>query len=191
MNKFAYIGIGFSAGAGCGALAGYSLTKKKMDEKKKEEIESIKETYRMNQEVRIPEQPKQNDQQKEAAEMAKAAREKSDILQVLAMQYQEPGKEPEVVVHQEDDEDLEEGIRIITAAEYASEDYEEYRKIALKYYPNNYLLDNNNEIISDISGTVGSISVNDFDSDDILYVRNNRLHIDFDIQKVDEPFNMV
>lgn len=81
---------------------------------------------------------------------------------------------------------------VITQEEYAwSEDVDDYAKITITYYPKyQVLLDEDEELIEDVDGCVGWRSLNRFGEDsgdaDIVYVRNHRLEVDFEVVRETE-----
>lgn len=74
-----------------------------------------------------------------------------------------------------------------------NDDFDGYTKISLTYFQDHVLADYNGHIIEDIEGTIGFESLNHIGEyeEDILYVRNNRLHSDFEISMDSEKYSDV
>ena len=73
------------------------------------------------------------------------------------------------------------------------DDFDGYTKISLTYFQDHVLADYDGHIIEDIEGTIGFESLNHIGEyeEDILYVRNNRLHSDFEISMDSEKYSDV
>lgn len=73
------------------------------------------------------------------------------------------------------------------------DDFDEYTKISLTYFQDHVLADYDGHIIEDIEGTIGFESLNHIGEyeEDILYVRNDRLHSDFEISMDSEKYSDV
>ncbi len=74
---------------------------------------------------------------------------------------------------------------------YPVEEGDEYAKITLKYYPQGQvLLDEDEDVIDDVEGYIGWRSLNRFGDEsnnpDVVYVRNRRMEVDFEVERVDE-----
>lgn len=73
------------------------------------------------------------------------------------------------------------------------EDIDEYEKLSLTYYANeNILLDDHQEIVSNSNDLIGADGLSSFgihDSDpDTIYIRNERLGIDFEVIRILLPY---
>lgn len=73
------------------------------------------------------------------------------------------------------------------------DDFDGYTKISLTYFQDHVLADYDGHIIEDIEGTIGFESLNHIGEyeEDILYVRNDRLHSDFEISMDSEKYSDV
>lgn len=81
---------------------------------------------------------------------------------------------------------------VIALAEFAT-DEQQYAKETLTYYlGDNVLVDDAERPIDDVEGTVGEINLEHFghgsEDDDIVYVRNDKRDIDFEIVRVDKSY---
>ena len=73
------------------------------------------------------------------------------------------------------------------------DDFDGYTKISLTYFQDHVLADYDGHIIEDIEGTIGFESLNHIGGyeEDILDVRNDRLHSDFEISMDSEKYSDV
>lgn len=81
----------------------------------------------------------------------------------------------------------------IISVEDFSEEMPHYDKETILYYEvDNTLADNNDEIIQDVSGTIGDNALESFgvdsDDEDIVYIRNGRLGIDYEVIRQHKSF---
>lgn len=181
MNDILKIGIGFGAGAAIGTAIGCYITKNKADKEKDIEIQSVKETFSRQIPIVQKENEIANEKAVQAKEKAVQAIEKPSIDKFVKASIENDtstisGNLPE-----------DSGIHIITAGEYSSDEFETYKKITLMYYNNDILFDTNSKtIIDDYTNIIGTSSLEQFE--DVLYVRNDAMKTDFDIQKVNKPY---
>ena len=80
---------------------------------------------------------------------------------------------------------------MISQEEYSNGEYE---PIGLTYYSDNILAtDDTMEPVEDVEGTVGFNSLSHLmqggPDDDIIYVRNDRLRVDYEVMRDDRPFS--
>ena len=71
-------------------------------------------------------------------------------------------------------------------------DEADYETVSWSYYNDNVLADENDDIVEDIDRSVGIESLKHFgaieDEPDMVYVRNDKLKLDFEILRVDENY---
>ena len=69
-------------------------------------------------------------------------------------------------------------------------EYPEYSKFTLKYYKDGTILDEQNDPLDDIEGTIGDDFADHFGEyeEDMVYIRNDALKSDFEIMYIDYDF---
>lgn len=69
-------------------------------------------------------------------------------------------------------------------------EYPEYSTFTLKYYKDGMLLDDHNEPVDDVDGTIGEDFADHFGEyeEDMVYIRNDALKSDFEIMYIDYDF---
>ena len=143
----------FTAGAAIGSVATWQFVKKKYEQIAQEEIDSVKETEEINNDV-----PVFDDEDIEEA---------IDIIEDLGYTPRGESKISKPTV--------------ISPDEFGEID--EYEQISLTYYIDGSLADDNDELIEDVDGTIDFESLNHFGEyeDDSVFVRNDRLKCDYEI----------
>lgn len=70
-------------------------------------------------------------------------------------------------------------------------EFANYEQVSLKYYADNVLTDENNEIIENVDDIIGIDSLNHFGEyeDDSVFVRNIELKCDYEILKCNAPYS--
>lgn len=208
MNKGLAAFLAFAGGAGAGSFITWVVTKKKYQQKLNEAVKKMRETADQNP-PKEEEQTNQNetaevveakpettaavsqnqnnislenDLQKQAA---KIAREKPNIIN-----YTKMIKELEYVPQNESKETYySEYPYLITGdmipfGEKEDSEGNPYDKVTLMYYEDGVIADTADEIIDDVNDTIGTENLShfgDFPNKDCIYVRNDRLQIDFEV----------
>ena len=182
MNKSAL--VGFIFGAAVGSLVSWYVVKRQY-----ERVEPLEDTPSQEDEDQdIMKEKINNDIQKEKPSVAEYARE-------LSKKEYRNYSNSEFVVEEDEDEEDEGPImeppkyeRSLTSKPYVIPpeefgEYEDYDKISIKFYSDHLLVDDNDELIEDVEGTIGFESLNHFGEyeDDSVYVRNERLTVDYEI----------
>jgi hypothetical protein len=187
-----------------GAVSGYFFAKKKFETKYQriadEEINSVKAAYSLR--------TKQHYLDKEtAAQDLQNMRDLDDTYSDLTKKYvtedwrkealEDPDEIPEeevhhnVFIHAKDGAEIwlpdrdDSHPYIITVNEYMEGD-ERYDQTSISYFPlDDVLVDERDEIIDDVEGTVGTDNIQNFglgsEDESIVYVRNERLQLEFEI----------
>lgn len=168
MNK-AYVSLSFVAGALIGAVTAVLLTKdyyeKKAEGRADAEIESVKEMMKRRE---------------ERLETITNEQVEKRAYEIIAERYGTPNK-PELKEKKKEDETMAEARPyVIDPSEYGDLDY---KQVSLNYYDDGVLTYENDDVIDDIDSLVGKDSLSHFGEyeADTVYVRNDRLKIDFEI----------
>lgn len=200
----------FVAGAAIGSVATWYYTNKKCEEKYKqiaqEEIESVKEVFAKNASAHKDEETSPDEQSvEEKAEMAREKPSVAEYAKILAKkgyntnysnapimveddeeQSDDPGEEPGKYFGDENAQPY-----VIAPEQFAELD--EYDRISLTYYADHILADDDDRIMEDVEGTVGFESLTHFGEyeDDSVYVRNDRLKVDYEILRDERKYSDV
>lgn len=168
MNK-AYVSLSFVAGTLIGAVTAVLLTKdyyeKKAEGRADAEIESVKEMMKKRE---------------ERLETITNEQVEKRAYEIISERYGTPNK-PELKEKKKEDETMaEERPYVIDPSEYGDLDY---KQVSLNYYDDGVLTYENDDVIDDIDSLVGKDSLSHFGEyeADAVYVRNDRLKIDFEI----------
>lgn len=185
MNKVLYL-VAFAIGAGIGSVATWQLTKKYYADLAQEEIDSVKEAFskKSNKEsTEKVEEPKENEKEYIAQPSGNSL--KPDIMEYASIVRKEGYtnySNPSDSLTEDDDEyDIREEPYIIDPDDFAWN--EEYEKISLTHFADGVLADDGDKPIEDVDGTVGRDYFNHFGEyeEDIVYVRNDKMRVDFEI----------
>jgi len=180
----------FIIGAAIGSSVTWYYTKTKYEQLAAEEIESVKEVF-----------SRRNSASNECCENGntivrglrtgvgvvddvgpKRSNMKQESPRIERTDYTKYSVKKTVVVDKEKEEDeIMEKPYVISPEEFGEN--EEYTKIGLKFFTDRVLTDDNDEKITDIENTVGLDAVDHFGEyeDDSVFVRNNRLKVDYEI----------
>lgn len=181
--------VTFIVGAAIGSVTTWYYTKKKYEQFAQEQIDSVKEIFSYKKEEE--EEPEEDSPEIPIVDFRK---EKPDVT-AYAKMLKDKGYTDYTVVNDSDDEEdeeepptSEEGEKrtwrdpyVVSPDEFG--EFDDYGKISLTFYSDHILTDENNEPIEDIERTVGFESLNHFGEyeDDSVFVRNERLKVDFEI----------
>lgn len=169
----------FALGAAVGSVGTWYYVKKKYEQYANEEIASVKSRY-----ANAYEKPVEKTEEIEASqEVANKAKEKPSVVE-YARKLSEEGYFDYSEVSSSDQEKT---VPNSTAPYVISPDefreYDDYDVISLTYYSDHILTDENDEIVEDVENTVGFESLTHFGEyeDDSVFVRNERLKVDYEI----------
>lgn len=177
--------IAFAAGAVIGSAVTWTILERKFEQRIQEEIETVKEAFtEMNRTDEQTEETESEDEEEETSEG-----------------YHQVNWDELEDLDEESDEELEEYAELTNL--YSSEkggaekvevkkpyvispyDFDEngFRTMELTYYEDGVLEDENHEIVTDIDDLLGEGSLNTFGEyeEDSVFVRNEKLGIDFQI----------
>ena len=190
MNKLA-IFASFVLGAGVGAAAAWYITKEKYAAYAKEEIESFKAKYNKTKLVVSDISDEENEpspveqavadmQEMGVSEYAKML-SKIGYTDYAAVELSPDAEVPPIRVVSEDHQVFVEKPYVIEPDEFGELD--DYGTISLTYYADQYLADENDELVEDVDDIVGTESLTHFGEfeDDSVFVRNDRLKCDYEI----------
>ena len=188
MNKSLYL-LAFVAGATAGSVATWLLVKERYAQIAQEEIDSVKEVFSKK------ETPKEHESISEIAEKAK---NKADIMEyakklndmgytnysdISADTDDEESNVAEKIDNNDEGKKVmgEEKPYVISPDEFGELD--DYDEISLTFYSDQFLADDDDELVENVDRVVGAESLNHFGEyeDDSVFVRNDRLKADFEI----------
>lgn len=183
MSKLTGLGI-FITGAAVGSAATWFYAKKKYEQIAQEEIDSVKETFTYKQ-------PSETESNENVQTIADRAKEKPSVVE-YAKELMEKEKYTNYSNSEMPSEDIpESGVTgantnykppyVIPPEDFGEND--DYDKISLTYYSDHIVTDENDEILEDVEGAIGFESLNHFGEyeDDSVFVRNERLKVDYEI----------
>lgn len=180
MNNGLKIGLSFTLGAVAGVAASWFILKKRYEQIADDEIASFKEEYKERVEKR-----------KEATErldrMADALKEAADKAESSAKVDEIIKKEGYADINEEGESGNRKKPYVIRPDELGDEQYD---ICVLTYYADGVLTNDYDDVIEDVEGTVGKDSLESFGEyeDDAVYVRNDELEIDYEINKDSRRF---
>lgn len=183
MNNGAIV-ISFILGAAAGVAASWFVIKKQQEKKYQEAIESMERVYARRAARDIPEEEANNeDQPEEDVTREMSVREYAEKLAENGYtDYADMAK-----VAEEKKEETKEEVTnvkkpyVISPYDYGEKD--DYDTESLIYFADGVLTDDNNNPIEDVEATVGKDALSHFGEyeDDSVFVRNDRLKIDYEI----------
>lgn len=187
----------FVFGAACGAGGAWYFLKTKYERYAQEEIDSVKERFsKPIQPYKGPQDAAEAQRLKEKPDISTFARVKNDYSKVLNRESY-AGKAPEEEESKEEEAldlrystytgaktgNAEDKPYVISPDEFG--EFDEYTKISLTYFADHILTDETLEMVEDIEDVVGFESLTHFGEyeDDSVFVRNDRLRVDYEILK--------
>jgi len=169
----------FIFGAAIGSVVTWQYTKKKYEQIAQEEIDSVKETF-----SKLKAKNKDAERAKDKPsimEYAAKLRKQGYINYSNTDSLSENEEDSNVFEEEVDENMINDKPYIISPDEFG--EYYDYDTISLTYYADQVLVDEDDELVEDIEGTVGFESLNAFGmyEDDSVFVRNDRLKCDYEI----------
>lgn len=170
----------FVAGAAIGSAATWYYAKKKYEQIAQEEIDSVKAVFshkQSDEDLREDAETEQDDVRL-AAEKAKEKPSVAEYAKKLSKEGYTNYSNSETLT---DEQPKFKPPYVIPPEEFGERD--DYDKISLSYYADHILTDDNDEILEDVEGAIGFESLNHFGEyeDDSVFVRNERLKVDYEI----------
>lgn len=156
----------FVLGAAVGSVGTWYFVKKKYEAKAQAEIDSVKETFCYKKNSGEP----VNDISEDKEQYSKVVEDAGYT------NYSQISNKPEVANTRKNSIPY-----VITPEEFG--EFDDYDRIIFTYYADHVLADENDEEVEDIEGSVGIDSLTHFGEyeDDSVYVRNDRLRVDYEI----------
>lgn len=183
----------FILGAVLGSAATWYYAKKRYELIAQEEIDSVKEAFVSK--VSSSETNKNEEEPKTAVEIARETDSLSKYARVLEKNRYTHYSKNEYVESASETMDISDREKckpyLIHPDKFG--ELEDYECIGFTYYSDGVLTNDGDEKVKDIEGTVGSESLSHFGeySDDSVYVRNDRLKIDYEILKDERTYEEV
>lgn len=184
--KYAFI---FSVGAALGAIATWQYLKPKYERMVQDEVSEFKKDWseREGKKIKCPDDDESrvmdiHELEQKRAELREMAKQYDNILEENKYtQVLEKGGS-----NMKDDEPY-----VISPLKFAEED-EDYDVVSLTYHADNILVDDMGELIEDAESIVGTEFPEHFgeytEDPDTVYVRNERLMTDYEIQRDLDPY---
>lgn len=163
----------FAVGAAVGSAVTYKYLKTKYDDILKEELESMREFYA----------EKYNDYSDEEGQEGEDAPAESDVMNDIRRTYAAIAQTNNYITKEQAAEiDNVDKPYVIDADDYG--EYADYSLTNLTYFADKILADDTGEIIDNVAETVGADLWDLFpDDDDTVFIRNDKLMSDYEIQK--------
>lgn len=174
MNKTVTTVMAFAVGAAAGVAATWKFFEEKYARIAQEEIDSVKEVFSKRDRKEV--QPEKTEpvveatieNPKELIAINKKARAIIDYSGYSSSQDEKPEEPKPYVIPPEAFGELEE---------------EGYTNVSLTFCSDQVVIDDNNDILEDVNDVIGFESLSHFGEyeDDAVYVRNDKLHCDYEI----------
>ena len=165
-----------AVGAAIGSAVTYKYLKTKYDDILREELESMREYY--SEKYGEP----CDDGDEEEEQVVETQPTESDVMNDIRRSYAAIAKNNGYINSEEakqiDDVDK---PYVIDADDYG--EYEDYSLNNLTYFADKILADDTGEIIEDVDDTVGPNLWDKFPDDDTVFIRNDKLMSDYEIQR--------
>lgn len=191
MNKATNLVI-FAAGVGVGAIAAIVLTKRKYELMVQEELDSIKKAFSVNktEDEKISSEPEEDEalhtenEMKEKPSLIEYAKKISEEEKYINYSSMSEEKETETETTENVEEPSEDTNKPYVIEPDDFDTIDGYSTVSLTWYDgDNLLADDNDEVIVDVEDVIGFESLNHFGDyeDDCVFVRNDRLKIDYEV----------
>ena len=187
--KYTFI---FSIGAALGALATWQYLKPKYERMVQDEVSEFKREWAERNGKNEEDSDESSDDESRIMDITELEEKRAQIRE-MAKQYDnilEDNKYKQVLEkggsNMKDDEPY-----VISPLKFAEED-EDYEVVSLTYHADGILVDDMGELIEDAESIVGTEFPEHFseytEDPDTVYVRNERLMTDYEIQRDIEPY---
>lgn len=184
MNK-GVIALSFILGAAAGAAASWFIVKKQLEEKYLAAIDSMERVYARRATRDIPEEEVEVEPDREPEEENRemSVREYAEKLAENGYTDYADLSKVEEAKKEEKKEEVKNVKKPYVISPYDYGEAEGYDTESLIYYADGVLTDDDNNPIEDVEGTVGKDALTHFGEyeDDSVFVRNERLKIDYEI----------
>lgn len=176
-------GIVFLLGAAVGSVATWYGVKKHYEQIAQEAIDSVKAVYSSR---KVPKYEGSSTSDEEKTEIHGAFEKDSDIMEYAKRLSQEG------YTNYSNSESVHEQPSPAKTGDFKSPyviepeqfgEFDDYDQISLTYYADGVLADDNDQLVEDVVETVGPEALSHFGEfdDDSVYVRNERLRVDYEI----------
>lgn len=195
----------FAAGAAVGSAVTWYYAKKKYEQIAQEEIDSVKEVFAKNASAHHENDISEDGQAQEKAELAREKPSVAEYAKKLSKEGYTRYSSSEIMVDDDEEEessdpgqepgkyfgDPDAAPYVIPPEEFGEKD--DYDRISLSYYADHILADDNDQLLEDVDGTIGFESLTHFGEyeDDSVYVRNDRLKVDYEILRDERKYSDV
>lgn len=173
----------FAAGAAIGSAVTWKLVKTKYEQIAQEEIESVKEVYRIqNGGRRVTEGP--SDESKEEF-VAKSLQDKPDLMEYAASMVKDLGYSGESETKEEDEDKMADEVEPYVISPEDFDTLDDYDSETLTLYADGVLTDCYDNIIDDVDGYVGPNYADHFGEyeQDTVFIRNEEHLCDYEVQR--------
>lgn len=186
--------VTFALGAAIGSAVAWYYTKQEYEKILQGEINEIKKVYTYKKPSVTEED--HADRIEEPVDIANAAKEKPSVSE-YAKQLSKEGyvdyttatskEEKNEVIETEVERDP---MRPYVISPDNFGEYDDYDTITFTYYSDHILADENDEPVEDVDNVIGYESLNHFGEyeDDVLFVRSDKLKIDYEILQDDRKY---
>lgn len=183
MKKLAAFAV-FFAGAAIGSATTWYFTKQKYKKRADEEIESVIRVFSNKGKVEESDEEEDIDvssDEEEKIAAANRAKDKPSVAEYAKMLSKESYTNYSSSEKKEDKKEDEKAPYVISPDEFGEND--DYDRISLTYYSDHVLTYENDDILEDVESSVGFESLSHFGEyeDDSVFVRNDRLKVDYEI----------
>lgn len=187
-------------GAAIGSVVTWKLVKTKYEKIAEEEIASVKEEFSKQRKPVVKDENEEVEEVKNEETPSPRVAEKPNIMEYAAMirkegymdysnsSKSEPKKEKTGYTRDMDDFAYDPEPYVIAPEHF--DEYDDYEAVSLTYWADDYLTDEDENLIEDIDGMVGLDYADHFGEfeDDSVFIRNERLKTDFEILAVESNY---
>ena len=161
----------FASGAAVGSAVTWKLVKTKYEQIAQEEIDSVKEAF-------FGSLDSCNEDEESEEDIDDVEEDPSTTMKYAAILNREGYRDYSDISKEVDE--LEDKPYVISPDEFGENDY---TQISLTYYSDGVLADENDDVVEDVDKYVGIESLSHFGEyeDDSVFVRNDRLGVDYEI----------
>lgn len=191
MKNVGYV-MAFAVGVATGSLTTWHLLREKYKKLAQEEIDSVKIAFSRNRatesktedsNVHDDSAPDDSDPENNKPDVVEYARQIHGLgyTKYAGSSEGESEEEQPPLVTDRVTTDNTRPPYIITPEQFG--EFDDYERVTLWFYSDHILADENEEVIEDVDDIIGAESLNHFGEydDDSVYVRNDRLKIDYEV----------
>lgn len=172
----------FTSGVIVGAGLTYACIKGKYEKRLREEVDSFREG-RDKPEIKI-----KLTAEAETYNVLNDKKEDTEKYEELTKEYS--GDAEKVIEESVSEENISKAAYIISMEDY--KEVNSYEKKSLNYYTEDEVLtDDEDNVIEDIDGTIGNYAISCLETydDEVIYIRNEKISVDYEVVKVHESFS--